>query len=55
MWLTVVGYNSQRGPYLIETVIGGGKYTLSYENSDPVEEHGEVTEDNLTEYEPYGG
>lgn len=47
----MAGYNSQKGPYWIEDVIGGGKYTLCYENGHKVEEHGEVVEDKLAAYE----
>ena len=36
-------------------MIGEGRYTLCYENGYPVEEHGEVIEDNLAAYENYGG
>ena len=47
VWLTVDGYNSLRGPYLIETAISGGKYTLCHRNGDKVDEYGEVSEDDL--------
>jgi len=54
VWLSVAGYNSPRGPYLIETVVGGKIYTLSYEDGRAIEECGEVIEGNLTAYEDYG-
>ena len=51
VWLTVPGYNSLRGPYWVEDVVGGGKYTLCHENGNTVDEHGEVIEENLTAFQ----
>lgn len=52
VWLTVPGYNSQKGPYWIESSLGQGVYTLCDKDGYPATEYGEVVkEENLKEFE----